>query len=391
VNGDVAAGFPLRPGVVMLNHASFGLATSALLARAAAIRSELESEPVAMLTGHLDARLPEVLAATAGWLGLEPARCALTVNATSGAAALTRSLPLGTGDDVVILRAEYPSILRGWERRCEETGATLHVVDVPVPVETVADVVDRLEAVPADHVAVLVASVIASSTAVQLPVADLVAWGRGRGARVVIDGAHGPGHVPVDDWGLADAAFATLHKWLPVPRSVGIVHAAADMVSTLRPAEVSLTWDADDLAERFAWMGTYDPAPRLCLPDAIAAWRTWQDEGAHARAAALADDAHEALTAAGAVAAAGPALRAPRLRSFVLDGVPEERLRAALADAGIVAPAIPFTATSSMVRIATHVYNDHDDVERLAAVVRALRGRPSGGYFTEPARRPCTK
>jgi isopenicillin-N epimerase len=371
----VAAEFPLRPGVRMLNHASFGLATTALLERAAAVRHELEAEPVAMLTAHLDARLPEVLAATAAWLALDPTRCALTLNATSGAAAVTRSLPLGPDDHVVILRTEYPSILRGFERRCEEAGATLHVVEVPVPVETARDVLDRLEAVPVDRVALLVASGIASSTAVRLPVADLVAWGRGRGARVVIDGAHGPGHVPVEDWALADAAFATLHKWLPVPRSVGIVHAGAETLPILRPAEVSLTWDADDLAERFAWMGTYDPAPRLCLPEAIAAWRCWEEAGAHARAAALADDAHEALTAAGAVAAAGPSLRAPRLRSFVLEGVPEERLRAALAEADVVAPAIALTASSSMVRIATHVYNDHDDVERIAAVVRGLRRR----------------
>ncbi len=383
MNAAAAGRFPLRLGVAMLNHASFGLATTALLERAAAIRHELESEPVAMLTAHLDARLPEVLAETAGWLALDPARCALTLNATSGAAAVTRSLPLGPDDHVVILRAEYPSILRGWERRCDETGATLHVVDVPVPVETAADVLDRLEAAPVDRVAVLVASAIASSTAVRLPVADLVAWGRGRGARVVIDGAHGPGHVPVEDWALADAAFATLHKWLPVPRSVGIVHAGPETAAILRPAEVSLTWDAAGLAERFAWMGTYDPAPRLCLPDAIATWRAWQDEGAHARAAALADDAHDALTAAGAVAAAGPALRAPRLRSFVLDGVPEERLRAALAEADVVAPAIPLTASSSMVRIATHVYNDHDDVERVAAVVRTLRRRGRRGTTPE--------
>jgi isopenicillin-N epimerase len=371
----VAAEFPLRLGIAMLNHASFGVATSALLERAENLRLAIEAEPVEMLTDSLDEAHPEVLRATAAWLGLDPTRCALTLNATSGAAAVIRSLPLGRDDDVVILRAEYPSILRGFERRCEETGATLHVVDVPVPVGTAAEVLDRLEAVPADRVAVLVVSGIASSTAVRLPVADLVAWARGRGARVVIDGAHGPGHVPVEDWALADAAFATLHKWLPVPRSVGIVHAGAETLPILRPAEVSLTWDADDLGERFAWMGTYDPAPRLCLPDAIATWRAWEAEGAHARAAALADDAHDALTAAGAVAAAGPSLRAPRLRSFVLEGVPEERLRRALAEADVVAPAIPLTPSSSMVRIATHVYNDHDDVERLAAVLRALRRR----------------
>jgi selenocysteine lyase/cysteine desulfurase len=251
------------------------------------------------------------------------------------------------------------------------------VIDVPVPVETVDDVLGRLDEVPAERVAVLQFSGIASSTAVRLPVADVAAWGRDRGARVVLDGAHMPGQVRLDEWALADAAFGTLHKWLPVPRSVGLLHAAPGTAPLLRPAEVSLTWDADDLGERFAWPGTFDPAPRLCLPEAIAVWRAWQDSGALARAARIADEAHDVLTAAGARAAAGPSLRAPRLRAFVVDGVPAEALKRALEDAGVVAPAIELGATGSMVRIATHVYTDADDLDRVAEVVRSLlrRGR----------------
>jgi isopenicillin-N epimerase len=359
----------------MLNHASFGLATSSLLERAEDYRRAIEAEPVAMLTDDLDVGHPEAVAETAGWLGLDRARTALTMNATSGAAAVTQSLPVGPADHVVILRAEYPSVLRGWERRCAETGATLHVVDVPVPVETVADVIARLDDVPADQVAVLQFSGIASSTAMRLPVADVVAWGRARGAHVVLDGAHMPGHVPLAEWALADAAFGTLHKWLPVPRSVGVLHAAPETTPLLRPAETTLTWDADDLAERFAWPGTYDPAPRLCLPEAIAVWQAWEDSGAHARAARMAEVAHDVLTAAGARAAAGPSLRAPRLRSFVLDGVGAEALKEALADAGVVAPAIELGDTGSMIRIATHVYTDDADVDRAATVVRQLLGR----------------
>jgi selenocysteine lyase/cysteine desulfurase len=372
-----AAQFPLRLGIAMLNHASFGLATTSLLERAEDYRRAIEAEPVEMLTDNLDEALPEVLAETAEWLGLDPARTALTMNATSAAAAVTQSLPLGPDDHVVILRGEYPSILRGWERRCAETGATLHVIDVPVPVETVDDVLGRLDEVPAERVAVLQFSGIASSTAVRLPVADVAAWGRDRGARVVLDGAHMPGQVRLDEWALADAAFGTLHKWLPVPRSVGLLHAAPGTAPLLRPAEVSLTWDADDLGERFAWPGTFDPAPRLCLPEAIAVWRAWQDSGALARAARIADEAHDVLTTAGARAAAGPSLRAPRLRAFVVDGVPAEALKRALEDAGVVAPAIELGATGSMVRIATHVYTDADDLDRVAEVVRSLlrRGR----------------
>ena len=171
----------------------------------------------------------------------------------------------------------------------------------------------------------------------------------------------------------ADASFATLHKWLPGPRSSGVLWMRDDLTATIRPGEVSLTWDADELGERFAWPGTYDPAPRLVLPDAIAQWHEWRAAGLFDRAAELADDFTEALAAAGAVPTAGSALRPPRLRSFLLEGVPPDRLRAALAEAGIVAPVIPHSEASSLLRIATHVYNDHDDLEAVTRLVRRLR------------------
>ena len=372
MNRDAASQFALRPGLTMLNHASFGLATTALLDRADRIRREIESDPVAMLTDDLAARLGAALDDVCAWLGLDPARAALTTNATSGAAAVTRSLPLAPGEAVVILSSEYPSILRGWQQRCAEAGADLHVVDVALPVLSADSLLAQLEALPCDDVAVLQFSAISSATAVQLPVAPLAAWGRSRGARVIVDGAHGPGHVPVGGWD-GDAAFATLHKWLPVPRSSGLLWTSAELAASMRPGEVSLTWDSGVLGERFAWPGTFDPAPRLVLPDAIATWRQWGESGALARAADLADDFTEALTAAGAVPTAGPGLRPPQLRSFLLEGVTADRLKAALAEAGIVAPAIPHSDTASLVRVATHVYNDFDDLEALTRLVTRLR------------------
>ena len=369
---DAASQFALRPGLIMLNHASFGLATTALLDRAGQIRREIESEPVAMLTDDLAVRLTDALGDVCAWLGLDPARAALTMNATAGAAAVTRSLPLGPGEAVVILSSEYPSILRGWQQRCAEAGAHLHVVDVALPVLSADVLLAQLESLPCERVAVLQFSAISSATAVQLPVAPLVEWGHGRGARVIVDGAHGPGHVPVDGWGTADAAFATLHKWLPAPRSSGLVWTSAELAASIRPGEVSLTWDADVLAERFAWPGTFDPAPRLVLPEAIATWHAWREAGAHERAARLADRFTEALAAVGAVPTAGPGLRPPQLRSFLLEGVTAGRLKAALAEAHIVAPALPHSDTASLLRVATHVYTDDADVDAVTTVVRRL-------------------
>ena len=126
MDAEQAAQFPLRPGLTMLNHSSVGFATTALLDRAEQVRREIESDPVAMLRDDLDVRLTAAQEAVCAWLGLDSELAALTSNATAGAAAVTRSLPLGPGDAVVILSSEYPSIMRGWQRRCEETGADLH-------------------------------------------------------------------------------------------------------------------------------------------------------------------------------------------------------------------------------------------------------------------------
>jgi streptomycin 6-kinase len=66
-----------------------------------------------------------------------------------------------------------------------------------------------------------------------------------------------------------DAAFGTVHKWFPVPRSVGILWTAPGLAGQVHPAEASLTYDADTLDRRFAWPGTFDPAARLVVPDAV--------------------------------------------------------------------------------------------------------------------------
>jgi isopenicillin-N epimerase len=186
---------------------------------------------------------------------------------------------------------------------------------------------------------------------------------------VVVDAAHAPFHVDVDGWRDVDVVFGTLHKWLPVPRSVGIVWSAVP----LYPAETSLTFDEPCLADRFGWPGTFDPAPRLAVPEAIALYRTWRDAGLLAECEELADHASDALSEVGAVPTAAVGLRPPRLRAFLLPGVDLDTLRKRLLENDIRAWTGRCGTSASLVRIATHVYNDLGDVDALVRVVRGGR------------------
>jgi isopenicillin-N epimerase len=369
----LAAEFPLTRGLVMLNHASFGLCTRRVLDEAAKLRFDLESDPIRHLGPELLDGLQAVTNQLASALGLPRHATTMTANATTGASALMRSLPLEAQDTVTVLATEYSSVQRGWELRCREAGARFELVDVPAPLESADELVARLDAQIEDRVAVVQLSLVSSTAALLLPVRELCEWGHSRGALVVLDAAHGPGHVPlrVDDW-KADAVYGTLHKWLPTPRPLGFLSLTPELTDVVRPAEVSLSWDSHDLVDRFSWPGTYDPVPRLLLPSALGQRDAWNDAGSIAAAEGLADRAAEALTSAGAIPTGGAGFLAPRLRAFLLPGVRLGDLDRECAAAHVRAWTGLDRAGVTVLRLAFHVYNDDDDVHAVVTMVERL-------------------
>lgn len=371
MNHEVLADFPISPDLVMLNHASFGMPTTGVMRLAERTRAELEADSLALIdVAALTPRLRAAATAGARQLGLDPGCFALTHNATSGAAAVMRSLRLAPGDRVVVLSTEYPSITRGWQVRCEEADARFVPVAVPVPLGSTEQLLDAVAQHVDGDVAVAQLSLVTSSTAMHLPVAEVASWFKARGATVVVDAAHGPGHVPLrpEVWG-CDAMFGTLHKWFPTPRPVGFLWTSERLRDVVRPAEVSLTWDASDLVERFSWTGTYDPTPRLCLEAALAQWNAWERAGELDRCAELAEYAMSRLRTAGATPTAGDSLQPPRLRAAVLGGVARDTLAEALLASKLRCFSGLGPSGETIVRVATHVYNDESDVDRLCEVV----------------------
>ena len=98
---DWAALWPLEPGVAFLNHGSFGACPSEVLRHQAALRAEMEAEPVRFLGRELDDRLDAAREALAAFVGADPDDLAFIANATSGVNAVLRSLTFSAGDEVL--------------------------------------------------------------------------------------------------------------------------------------------------------------------------------------------------------------------------------------------------------------------------------------------------
>ncbi|HSM01721.1 MAG TPA: aminotransferase class V-fold PLP-dependent enzyme [Acidimicrobiia bacterium] len=265
----------LDPDVTFLNHGSFGACPRAVLDHQQGLRERMERDPVSFFAVDYDGLLAEAVAASAAFVGADPAGYAFVPNATTGVNVLLRSLPLDEGDEVLVTDHEYEACALALEAVAAETGAIVRTVRIPPPVEGPEAVTGAiLDAVTAatrfallDHVT--------SATALILPVEEIVAGLAEQGVATIVDGAHAPGMVPVNITSLGCAAYAgNWHKWVCAPKGSGFIWVADTWRDRARPLVVSHgaghpKEGQTPFRARFDWTGTHDPTAFLTVPHAI--------------------------------------------------------------------------------------------------------------------------
>jgi isopenicillin-N epimerase len=271
---DLADRWLLDPAVVFLNHGSFGACPREVLRHQQALRERMERQPLAFFRG-LEDELDRARAELAHFLGAVPARLAFVPNATTGVNAVLRSLALGPGDELLTTDHAYPACRNALEFVARRSGCTVIVARIGLPVrDEEAVLVPLLEAVTARTRLALIDHVT-SPTGLVLPIERLVRELSARGVDVLVDGAHGPGMVPLALESLGAAWYAgNAHKWLCAPKGAGFLHARADRVETVRPVVISHgagsgRSDRERFLLEFDWTGTADPTALLSVPRAL--------------------------------------------------------------------------------------------------------------------------
>ena len=277
----------LNPTIDFLNHGSFGATPVVVLEEQTRLREQLERDPIAFLAPErqLEPKLDETRRVLSNLVGAEPRDLVFVRNATDGVNAVLRSFPLRSGDEVVITNHGYNACNNAVRFATERVGAVTRIAQVPFPIQDPQEVVAAIGNTLSDRTRLLVVDHVTSSTGLVFPVERLVELAHGRGVRVMIDGAHGPGMVPINLRELdADYYTANHHKWLCAPKASGFLYVRPDFQREVHPTIISHAYNRprpgrSQFVAEFDWMGTHDPTPILALPAAIKFLDTLREGG----------------------------------------------------------------------------------------------------------------
>ncbi len=364
----------LEPGFCTVNHGSYGATPLPVLAAQDAWRARMEAQPTRFFNREMPPALRASAARLAGFLGAHGDDLAFVENATAACNAVLRSLDLGAGDEIVVLAHGYGAVVNTARHVAARAGARVVVVPLPFPAPDAAALLAALRRALSPRTRIAVLDHITSSSALVLPVAAMAAACREAAVPVLIDGAHGPGQLPLDIPATgADWYAGNCHKWLMAPKGCGFLWARPERQAGLHPPVISHGLDAGFLAE-FDWTGTRDPSAWLAIDAALDFHASLGGNALMTRNAELAEAATAMLgrrfnSERGPCDGAMGVVRLP-----VAGHVTRERalaIRGALLDAGTDAP-VQAIDGGAWLRVSAAAYNEAADYARLADMIATV-------------------
>ncbi len=323
----------------------------------------------------------EFRATAAQLVGCSADDIAIVPSASYGVATAARNLPVKKGQSILVLAEQFPSNYYAWQRRGEETGASLKVVAWPEDNDWTAAVLNNLTA----DVAIAALPHVQWTSGGRL---DLVRIGeacRKLGAALVLDLTQSLGALPFSVGGLQngvqpDFAVAASYKWLLGPYSVGLLYVAPKWQEGI-PLEEN--WiqraNARDFSSLILYTENYDAGARrfdmgersnfALLPAAVRAMKQlleWDvariSETAGALNRQLADAAAELGFSAPSEPWRAPHYLALRRKAAIPKELPEMLAR----------EKVFVSVRGSSIRVTPHVYNTVEDCSRLIACLRRI-------------------
>lgn len=289
------------------------------------------------------------------------------------------------GDEIVLTHLEHHANIVPWQQLAHDKGARLRIAPVDDSGQVILEAYERLFNARTKLAAF---TQVSNALGTIPPVEEMIRIAHRYGARVLLDGAQGIAHMPVDVQALdVDFYVFSGHK-IYGPTGIGALYGKRDLLESMPPWQGGGNMIRDVTFERTFYQ---DPPHRFeagtgNIADAVGlatALEYVERIGMHAIDRAEQDllaYATPLLLAIPGLRLFGRADHKAGVLSFLLDGHSPEAVGSALNQEGIAVraghhcaqPILRRFGVESTVRATLGLYNTHSDVDALVAALRRL-------------------
>ncbi len=226
--------FPLSKDHIYLNNGTFGPSPYPVIE---AVKAGMMENDMNGQYGNWDPTVAKI----AKFVGAKDDEIALTHNVTDGINIGCWGLPLQKGDEVIITTHEHSGNAMPWMNRQKVHGI---VIRTYTPASTAAETLTRINSLINKKTKAIATPHIPCTQGQILPIKEICALAKDKGLYSVIDGAHGPGMIPLDlhDMG-CDTYASCSHKWMLGPKGTGFLYVRKDFQDTLQAYTVGAGGD----------------------------------------------------------------------------------------------------------------------------------------------------
>jgi len=294
---------------------------------------------------------------------------------------------LKTGDRILVPTLEHHSNIVPWQLLAAQTGAEV----IPVPIDERGDIdLGALDGLLDERVKLLAVAQISNALGTIHPLTDIIKRCRASGIRVLVDGAQGVAHLPVDVQALDCDFYAFSGHKMFGPTGIGVLWAKQELLDTMPP------WQGGgEMIDQVSFDGTSFNAPpfrfeagtphiagAIGLAAAIDYVENLDRMAASLHEQALLDYCLERAAAMPSIQRIGAPQRTASIFSFLLDGAHPSDVGMLLDEQGVAVrtghhctqPLMQAWGLPGTVRASFSIYNTRGDVDRLFdALERAAR------------------
>ena len=142
---------------------------------------------------------------------------------------------LRAGDRILISEAEHHSNIVPWQLACERHGASLEVLPVDEAGELSVEELERRLSAAEGCIKLLAVTHISNILGIVNPVAEIVAVAHKHGVPVLVDGAQGIVHAPVDVQALDSDFYVFSGHKIYAPTGTGVLYGKREWLDAMPP------------------------------------------------------------------------------------------------------------------------------------------------------------